>query len=58
MITELNKSLYNVLLTHPCFVKVLHGLDVGHLAVLCPGQSQEREGHNAAQHSNSKKEKN
>lgn len=39
------------LLTHPCLVEVLHDLDAGDLAVLCPGHSQEAEGHSVVQHS-------
>lgn len=36
--------------TYPGLVKVLHDLDVGHLAVLSPGHSQEAEGHRVPQH--------
>lgn len=38
------------LATYPGPVKVLHDLDVGHLAVLSPGHSQEAEGHRVPQH--------
>jgi len=48
--------------THLCPVKVLHDLDVGHLAVLCRGhgqetEGQEPEGHSGAQHSTSEERK-
>lgn len=36
--------------THPCLVKVLHDLEVGHLAVLSPGHPQEAEDHRVQQH--------
>lgn len=46
-----------ILPTHPGPVKILHDLDVAHLAVLCPGQSQKAEGHNVPQHSTSEEGK-
>lgn len=47
--TECGAAL-RMLPTHPGLVKVLHDLDVGHLAVLSPGHPQEAEGHRVPQH--------
>lgn len=46
-----------ILPTHLGPVKILHNLDVAHLAVLCPGQSQKAEGYNVPQHSTSEEGK-
>lgn len=46
-----------ILPTHPGPVKILHDLDVAHLAVLCTGQSHKAEGHNVPQHSTSEEGK-
>lgn len=58
MTNMLGKRSYSSrLLTHPGPVKILHDLEVGHLAVLCTGQSHKEEGYDVPQHCTSEKKK-